>query len=73
MISHVRGNIVSTRNEVYEMKKAYERPELKTTEIKFGVFGDYGTDNSGGGCDEGGRDGHHGGHRSGRRGSWWSI
>ncbi|HPF70671.1 MAG TPA: hypothetical protein PLQ13_08390 [Candidatus Krumholzibacteria bacterium] len=55
------------------MKKAYERPELKTTEIKFGVFGDYGTDNSGGGCDEGGRDGHHGGHRSGRRGSWWSI
>ena len=50
-----------------EMKKAYERPVLRTMQIAFGVFGSYGNDNGGGG---GG--GHHrGGRRGGGRWWWW--
>ncbi len=48
------------------MKKVYERPELRTAQIAFGVFGAYGNDggNNGGDVDHGG---HH--HRGG--GGWW--
>jgi hypothetical protein len=48
------------------MKKAYEKPALRTIEVKLGVFGDYGSCNTPDGDENGG--GRHGGHRGGHKG-----
>ena len=49
-----------------EIKKEYQRPVLRTTEIKLGVFGTYGTDD---GCDNQHR--HRHGHQGGGGGGDW--
>lgn len=47
------------------MKKAYEKPALRTIEVKLGVFGDYGCDNGGDDSSSGRHGGHRGGHKGG--------